>query len=175
MADQFLGEIRAVPFNFAPTSWAFCDGALLPISQNTALFSLLGTTYGGDGISNFALPDLRGRGPLQAGQGPGLSDYVLGETGGEEAHALVGGEIPAHGHNVLAAPTAAVTNDPTQGYFAVPVTSGVSRKLYGTPRDVLLASDAVSTVGGHVAHENRQPYLALNYIIAMNGVFPSRS
>src|SRR5436305_2802704 len=124
MADQWVGEIRAVGFNFAPSGWAFCNGNLMLISQNTALFSLLGTNFGGDGKTTFGLPDLRSRVALSSGQALHLADYVLGETGGEETHNLVGGEIPAHSHLVNAAPTAAVSTDPTQGYFAVPVVGG---------------------------------------------------
>ena len=173
-ADQWVGEIRAVPFNFAPVGWALCDGQLLPISQNTALFSLLGTTYGGNGTSNFALPDLRSRVPVQAGQGQGLSLYDLGQTGGEETVTLLTTEIPAHSHTIVAAPTAARTNNPTQGYFAVPVVAGATRKMYGTAHDTALANDAVNPTGGNLPHNNLQPFLVLNYIIALQGIFPTR-
>jgi len=176
MADNFVGEIRVVPFNFAPKGWAFCAGQLMPISQNTALFSLLGTTYGGDGKSTFALPDLQGRVPVSAGQGAGLSLYDLGQQTGEETVTLLTTEIPAHNHSVQAAPTAARTNDPTQGFFAVPVVSGSTRKLYSSAApDIALAPDAVTNAGGSQPHNNLQPYLGLNYIIALQGIFPSRS
>lgn len=175
MSDQWLGEIRAVGFAFPPKGWARCDGSLMPISQNTALFSLLGTTYGGNGTSTFALPDLRGRVAVGSGQGTGLSDYVLGEEDGEEAHTLVGGEIPAHTHLVNAAPTAATTANPTQGFYAVPIVNSHDAIMYSASQDLQLAPDAVSTTGGHTAHENRQPYTSVLYIIALSGIFPSRS
>jgi microcystin-dependent protein len=171
VADPFVAEIRIFPFNFAPTGWAFCDGQLLPISQNTALFSLLGTTYGGDGKSTFALPDLRDRAPMHWGQGPGLSLHDLGESGGSEAVTLIASELPAHSHALSGSSSAADTNNPVG---ALPAT--VSGALYGTPQNlVAFAPESLALAGGSQPHNNMQPYLTLNFCIAMQGVFPPRS
>lgn len=171
MADPFVAEIRIVPFNFAPKGWAWCDGQILPISQNTALFSLLGTTYGGDGKSSFALPDLQGRAPLMPGQGHGLSLYDLGEQGGAETVTLLPSEIPAHSHTLRAgalggAPMAdpsgaALGASPARGYTNV--TSSESMSV-----------EAVSAVGGNQPHNNMPPYLTAYFVIALQGVFPPR-
>ncbi len=173
MADPFVAEIRIFPFNFAPRGWAFCDGQLLPLSQNTALFSLLGTTYGGNGQSNFALPDLQGRAPMHPGQGPGLSLHDLGETGGSETVTLLQSEIPAHTHAVNA------TNGPAnlQAPAADRVLGRATTNVYlDTPGSlVTLASEALAPAGGDQPHNNMQPYLTMFFNIALQGVFPPRT
>ena len=174
MADPFVAEIRIFPFNFAPKGWAFCDGQLLPLSQNTALFSLLGTTYGGDGKSTFALPDLQGSVPLHEGQGPGLSLYDLGQTGGSQTVTLLTSEMPAHSH-VLGASV----ETGTQGSLTANTTISASfgGTLYQTNTSANLVAmnfQAVSIAGGSQPHNNMMPYLTLNFCIAMQGVFPPR-
>jgi microcystin-dependent protein len=171
MADPFVAEIRIFPFNFAPKGWAFCDGQILPLSQNTALFSLLGTTYGGNGSTNFALPDLQGRAPLMPGQGPGLTLRDLGETGGTETVTLLESEIPAHTHPLSATRDQADNNQPVAG-TSLGVTVGFS--LYGTSANATLAAGALAPAGGDQPHNNLQPYLTLNFCIALQGVFPPR-
>jgi microcystin-dependent protein len=175
MSDQFLAEIRIFPFNFPPTGWAFCNGQLLPISQNTALFALLGTTYGGDGKSTFALPNLQGSAPMQPGQGAGLSLYDLGQLGGTEAVTLLGSEMPIHNHFV--------TTDPFGGDKSVPapdqiLANSTGGQLYVTaasnPPLSQMAPQALSPAGGGLPHNNMQPYLTLNFCIAMQGIFPQR-
>jgi microcystin-dependent protein len=172
MADPFVAEIRIFPFAFAPKGWAFCDGQLLPLSQNTALFSLLGTTYGGDGKSTFALPDLQGRAPMHPGQGPGLSLHDLGETGGSETVALLQNEMPLHAH-ALRANTLDVadTNVPSPSASHALSTGGT---LYQPTANTQLAPQAVMPAGSSFPHNNMQPYLTLNFNIAMQGVFPPR-
>ena len=173
MADPFVAEIRIFPFFFAPKGWAFCDGQLLPISQNTALFSLLGTTYGGDGKSTFALPDLQGRAPLQPGQGQGLSLYDLGETGGEETITLLVSEIPAHSHTLFAQALVGNDNIPTGNDLSRSSGPSVYLPPAGAPLTPM-APSALSPAGGDLPHNNMQPYLTLNFCIAMQGVFPPR-
>jgi microcystin-dependent protein len=174
MADPFVAEIRIFPFNFAPRGWAWCDGQLLPLSQNTALFSLLGTTYGGNGKSNFGLPDLQGRTPMHPGQGPGLSLHDLGETGGEETVTLLESEIPTHSHTLMA-----TNEDGTQGSLTADITvaTSVGGKLYQTNVSANLTSmnaNALAPAGGDAAHNNLQPYLTCYFCIALQGVFPPR-
>lgn len=172
MADPFVAEIRIFPFNFAPKGWAFCDGQLLPLSQNTALFSLLGTTYGGDGKSNFALPDLQGRAPMHPGQGPGLSLHDLGETGGSETVTLLESEIPVHGHTLLASPE--IGEDRTASGESLAVSTGGA--LYTAQTNVVqMAATALPPTGGEQPHNNMMPYLTLNFCIALQGVFPPRT
>jgi microcystin-dependent protein len=166
MSSPFIGSIILFAGNFAPRGWAFCDGQLLPISQNTALFSILGTTYGGNGQTTFALPDLRGRHPIGPRQGPGLSDVVLGEESGTEHVTLSVNEMPAHTHSLLASNTEQDTNNPVG---AVPAQGGV----YGKTPTTTMGQPSV--VGGSQPHNNRSPYLGLNYIIALQGIFPSRN
>lgn len=175
MSDQFVAEIRIFAGNFAPTGWALCNGQLMPISQNTALFSLLGTTYGGDGKSTFALPNLQGTAPLQAGQGPGLSLYDLGETIGSPTVTLLTTEMPAHAHGALAV-GAAGGSDPTNNAWA----SGA--KGFGNvyspsvqASNVQMSPFCLSISGGSLPHNNMMPYLCLTFIIALQGVFPPRS
>ncbi|HXH02317.1 MAG TPA: tail fiber protein [Candidatus Competibacteraceae bacterium] len=164
MAEPFLSEIRLMSFNFAPQGWALCNGQLLPINQNQALFSLLGTTYGGDGRVNFALPDLRGRTPIHAGSG-----HTLGERGGEAFHTLDIDELPHHSH-VLNASTAAATT-PVAGNA---ILANGGKDVYASPQSLVpMHPAAVSSVGGSQAHENRQPFLTLSFCIALQGIFPS--
>ena len=173
MADPFVAEIRIFPFNFAPTGWAFCDGQLLPLSQNTALFSLLGITYGGDGKSNFALPDLQGRAPMHPGQGPGLSDHVLGESAGSETVTLLESQIPIHGHGLRAAVPPGTLNagSPTR---ALARSSGGTVYQTSSAALVPMSLQALAPAGGGQPHNNMQPYLTLNFCIALQGVFPPR-
>ena len=174
MADPFVAEIRIFPFNFAPKGWAWCDGQLLPLSQNTALFSLLGTTYGGNGKSNFALPDLQGRAPMHPGQGPGLSLHDLGETGGSETVTLLESEIPAHNHFVRV-----VAEDP--GTLQAPsparnlARSGSGFGYIAGPQNVMMAPETLAPAGGDQPHNNLMPYLTFYFCIALQGVFPPRS
>ncbi len=172
MSDPFVAEIRIFAGNFAPKGWATCDGQLLPISQNTALFSLLGTTYGGDGKSNFALPDLQGSAPMQPGQGRGLSLRDLGEVGGSTSVTLLQSEIPAHNHALMAVNDTADVNIPTGNNFAR--SSGAS--VYNTNGNSLtpMSPIALTPVGSNQPHNNMQPYLTLLFIIAMQGIFPQR-
>ncbi len=172
MTDQFLAEIRIYPFNFAPKGWALCNGQLLPLSQNTALFSLLGTTYGGDGRSTFALPDLQGNAPMQPGQGNGLSLRDLGESGGSESVTLLVSEMPLHTH-ILAADTfdPADTNVPNPGAVYALSTGGA---LYQASQNTSLSPEALTPAGGGLPHNNMQPYLTLNFCIALQGIYPQR-
>ena len=175
MSNPFLAEVRIFTGNFAPKGWALCDGQLLPISQNTALFSLLGTTYGGNGTSNFALPNIQGCAPMQAGQGPGLSLRDLGETAGEQTVTLLQTEMPAHSHTAQAATTPG-QNDPAANAWA----SGAKGfgSLYSpsvTASNVPMSPFATSVAGGNLPHNNMMPFLGLTFIIALQGVFPARS
>lgn len=169
--DPFVAEIRIFPFNFAPRGWAWCDGQLLPISQNTALFSLLGTTYGGDGKSNFALPDLQGSAPLHPGQGPGLSLYDLGQMGGSETVSLLESEIPSHSHGLQCQSAPADASTP-QGYTIARVTGATPYIPSGS--QVTMAPEALAPAGGDQPHNNLMPYLTFYFCIAMQGVFPAR-
>lgn len=172
MADPFVAEIRIFPFNFAPQGWAWCDGQLMPLSQNTALFSLLGTTYGGNGKSNFALPDLQGRAPMHPGQGPGLSLHDLGETGGSETVSLLESEIPFHQHTVVASNSDAIDQGPSGSRMA----GGIGVSAYATPGPLVQLSDqAHAPAGGDQPHNNLQPYLTFYFCIALQGVFPPRT
>jgi len=174
MSNPFVAEIRIFTGNFAPKGWAQCDGQLLPISQNTALFSLLGTTYGGDGKSNFALPNLQGCTPLQAGQGPGLSLYDLGETGGEQTVTLLQTEMPAHSHTVEGAALGTKGSPASNDVFAgAPRGRPAAYAPYSAPNAVTMTT--VSPAGGNQPHNNMPPYLGLMFIIALQGVFPARS
>jgi microcystin-dependent protein len=171
VSDPFVAEIRIFAGNFAPRGWAFCNGQVLPIAQNTALFSLLGTTYGGNGQTNFALPDLQGRFPMMPGQGPGLSLRDLGEQGGSETVTLLPSEIPSHNHT-LRATTAGTTGTPSGAVIAA-ATGGPL--VYGAPGDpVPMADSTLGPAGSGQPHPNRQPYLALNFIIALQGIYPPR-
>lgn len=167
--DPFVAEIRIFPFNFAPSGWAFCNGQLMPISQNTALFSLLGVTYGGDGKSTFALPDLRGSASMHPGQGPGLSLYDLGQIGGSETVTLLQSEIPTHSHQVQ------VIND--SGFSSEPTGNVAARNTFynnSVPVSVAMSPSALAPAGGNQPHNNMMPYLTLNFNIALQGIFPTR-
>ena len=170
--DPFVAEIRIFPFNFAPKGWAWCDGQLLPLSQNTALFSLLGTTYGGDGKSTFALPDLEGRAPMHPGQGPGLSLHDLGETGGSETVTLLESEIPAHSHAFRGATqdNADVNLVTNTACFA----NSTGGTLYQPSANVMMAPETLAPAGGDQPHNNLMPYLTFYFNIALQGVFPPR-
>jgi len=169
MSEPFIGQIILVPYNFAPRGWAFCNGQLLPIAQYTALFSLLGTTFGGDGRTTFALPDLRGRVPISAGQGPGLQNYGLGEVGGKETVTLTGNQVGAHSHAVNVSSKRSDSQTPVNHF----VTEGGH---FQTAADGSTMNPAmIANGGGSQPHDNMQPYLGLNYCIALEGIFPSRS
>lgn len=174
MADPFVAEIRIFPFNFAPTGWAWCDGQLLPLSQNTALFSLLGTTYGGNGSSNFALPDLQGRAPMHPGQGPGLSLHDLGEPGGSETVTLLESEIPAHAHTLR-------DHDLDLGELNAPssnrsLAQSANSTIYTAAVNLVpMSPQALAPAGGDQPHNNMQPYLTFYFCIALQGVFPPRT
>ena len=165
MAEPFLSEIRIMSFNFAPKGWAMCDGQLLPINQNQALFSLLGTTYGGDGRVNFALPDLRARVPIHLGSG-----HTLGERGGEQAHTLLISELPTHTHVQQASPSTGDAVNPTGAVLAA-----TSNAYRGADNATTLNPASVTNVGGGQAHQNMQPFLVLTFCIALQGIFPSSS
>jgi microcystin-dependent protein len=173
--DPFVAEIRIFPFNFAPKGWAFCDGQLLPLSQNTALFSLLGTTYGGNGKSNFALPDMQGNAPMHPGQGPGLSLHDLGETGGSETVSLLESEIPSHSHAMMSANIPADQADPTGRAMARSVNAFAYVAGSPTPALVAMSDSTLAPAGGDQPHNNMQPYLTLNFCIALQGVYPPRT
>lgn len=171
MADQFVAEIRIFPFNFPPTGWAFCNGQLMPISQNTALFSLLGTTYGGDGKSTFALPDMQGNAPMQPGQGSGLSLHDLGEMSGVPNVTLLQSEIPMHTHTMSAAPEAAEIKTPSGSALGFSTQGNIYAT--GAP-NATMHFQSMSTFGGSLPHNNMQPYITVNFCIALQGIFPQR-
>lgn len=171
MSDPFIGEIRLFAGNFAPRDWAFCDGQLMSIAQNTALFSLLGTTYGGNGQTTFALPDLRGRVPVHQFQGPGLSNRDLGEVSGSETVTLLSTQMPAHSHAFRASTTAATGSTPVGALLGATTVNSYDNSAAG----VAMAAGAVGNTGGSQPHDNMAPTLALNYIIALFGIFPSRN
>ncbi len=174
MSNPFLAEIRIFTGNFAPKGWAQCNGQLMPISQNTALFSLLGTTYGGDGKSTFALPNLQGCAPMQAGQGPGLSLRDLGETGGEQTVTLLQTEMPAHSHGAQAASSGAVP-DPGANAWASGLKGHAALYAASGNTNVPMHPLGTTITGGNQPHNNMMPFLGLTFIIALQGVFPARS
>jgi len=170
MSDQFVAEIRIFPFNFPPTGWAFCNGQLMPISQNTALFALLGTTYGGDGKSTFALPDMQGNAPMQPGQGQGLSLRDLGEMSGVESITLLQSEIPLHTHAANGSDEDDNSTLPGgNSYGKLSVVYAPANSVLGT-----MAPQSLAPAGGGLPHNNMQPYLTLNFCIALQGIFPQR-
>jgi microcystin-dependent protein len=168
MSDQFVAEIRIVASNFAPTGWAFCNGQVMPIAQNTALFSLIENRYGGDGVSTFALPNLQNRVPIGHGQGQGLSNRQLAESGGQAAVTLTTDQLPAHNHGTLKVHDAPGTSGTPSATRSL---ARSSQNVYGPAASLVPMGDAV---GGGQAHNNQQPYLRLNFIIALQGIFPSR-
>ena len=176
MSEPFIGEIRMVGFNFAPKHWALCNGQLLAISANTALFSLLGTTYGGDGRVTFALPDLRGRVPIHAAAGPGLTPRILGEESGLESVTLLQPEMPSHNHSLVANSQAGGAVSPTNGFIAVSVDStGTENGAFAGNPNTALNPQSIGVAGSTQPHPNMQPYLCVNFIIALYGIFPSRN
>ncbi|MBW8334644.1 MAG: tail fiber protein [Prolixibacteraceae bacterium] len=168
MAEPFLSEIRILSFNFAPKGWALCNGQLLPINQNQALFSLLGTTYGGDGRVNFALPDLRGRAPIHVGSG-----HTLGERGGEQAHTLTISELPQHLHTVNNSLSSSLGDADASALDALANSGDEKRFTSGETNMAAMSPAAVSNVGGSQAHQNMQPFLTLSFCVALQGIFPS--
>jgi len=173
MSDPFIGEIKMVGFNFAPRYWATCDGQLMAIAQNTALFSLLGTTFGGNGINTFALPDLRGRVPIHQGQGPGLSPYFMGEVTGAETTTLLTSQMPMHNHLVNVNTGGGTQASPGNGFPAVEST-GTSLN-YAPSANGNLHPTAITTAGGNQPFSILQPLLCVNFVIALQGIFPSRN
>lgn len=172
--SPFIGEIMLFGGNFAPRGFAFCSGQILPIAQNTALFSILGTTYGGNGQTTFGLPDLRGRTPIHAGQGPGLSSYSLGQASGEENHTLIANELPTHAHN-LAVQSAAGNSTAAAGNVLAKEATGQTSVYSNQAPDAVMSGAAIGGGGDNQPHNNLAPYLALNYCIALEGIFPSRN
>ncbi len=170
--EPFIGEIMLFAGNFPPRGWAFCEGQILSIAQNTALFSLLGTTYGGNGQTTFALPDLRGRAPIHAGQGPGLTNRTLGEAAGEEYHALSSPEMPAHTHAAVADSANGTTDAPQN---MLPARNPAGIPAYGSGTGALLAPSAIQVAGGSQPHNNMSPYLVISYCICLEGIYPSRN
>jgi microcystin-dependent protein len=176
MGDPFIGEIRHVGFDFPPVGWAACDGRIMSISQNPALFSILGTYYGGNGQTTFALPDLRNRFAMAVGNGPGLSPHVLGEMAGSETVTLLSDQMPVHSHTPLASAKAGDVESPANASWAQPRSGRVPDKAYATgPTETTMAPQALQTAGGGQPHNNMPPYLTTNYIIALEGIYPSRS
>jgi microcystin-dependent protein len=171
--EPFLAEVKIFSGKFAPRGWAFCDGQLLPISQNTALFSLLGTNFGGNGRTTFGLPNLCGRAPLGPRNSPGLSNYALGEQGGVETVTLTTDQIPAHNHRIKAVTTGGTSTTPTDHLLAD--SAAFDNEFSNAPANTNMSESMVEDTGGDLSHENRQPFLAINYIIALVGVYPSRS
>jgi microcystin-dependent protein len=172
MSLQYLGEIRIVSFPFAPKGWALCNGQTMPINQNQALFSLLGTTFGGNGINTFMLPDFRGRAPLHAGSQQGTPAFTPGQMTGEEQHTLLSQEMGMHTHTALASTGGAGSASPSGNSWA---SSTTPPQYAGSPINALMANNAIAMAGGSQPHENRPPYLVLNFIIALTGIFPSRN
>lgn len=169
--QPFIGQIKLFAFNFAPNTHALCNGQLLAISTNSALFSLLGTTFGGNGISTFGLPDLQGRAAMHFGQGSGLSNYALGQKGGAENHTLITAEMPSHNHTAVASSNVANQTYPPNNLWA----DGASAAAYSTTGSAQMNAGAVTNSGGGLSHDNMSPYLVLNYSIALQGIFPSRN
>ena len=172
MSEPFLGEIRMFGFNFAPQGWAMCNGQILPISQNTALFSLLGTQYGGNGQTTFALPDLRGRVAIHEGQGPGLSPYTIGQVGGSESVTLLSSQLPAHNHPFT---PPCNTDDPSAGSPKNNFPATVGNPIYATTTNATMGAGTTGLSGGGQPFPILQPYLVINFCIALQGIFPSRN
>ena len=176
--EPFIGEIRIFGGNFAPKDWAFCDGQLIKITDNTTLYAVIGTTYGGDGRVTFALPDLKGRAPMQPGRGYGLTDRVLGERRGTNTISLTQDQIPAHNHTMKAESVTGTTPEPQNNSLAQIKSRAGSVNVYHTEQSQQpghLANEALQTAGANQPHDNTQPYLVLNFIICLDGIFPSRN
>ena len=173
MSEPFLGEIRMFGGNFAPRGWAICEGQLLPIAQNTALFSLIGTNYGGNGTSTFGLPDLRGRLPLHMGEGPGLSSYVIGEAMGAETVALTLAQLPPHSHPAVCSPGGGNSGTPVRNYWCTDPAGNTA--AYNENGGAAMATGIIGSSGGGQAHDNMPPFLVLTFVIALQGIFPSRN
>lgn len=171
--NNYIGEIKMVPFNFAPAGWALCNGQLLPINQNQALFSLLGTTYGGDGQTTFALPDMRGRIPMHSGQGPGLTDRLLGEAAGSETNTLDVTQLPAHSHSVAAVTTDGDTNLPTAALSAN--TKILDKEYSSAAANATMNPSMIGSTGGSQPVNNIQPFMCVNFIIALQGIYPPQN
>ena len=174
MSDPFLAEIKMFAGNFAPQGWAFCNGQLIAISQNTALFSLLGTTYGGNGQTTFGLPELRGRAPMGAGSGPGLSQRFRGELNGVENVTLTASQMPTHSHSALGSPSSGTQGSPAGATWASSTGGRVPPPLYQNTTNTAMRTDLVGLAGGNQPHSNLQPYLVVTFIIALQGIFPSQ-
>lgn len=174
MASAFIGQISLFAGNFPPRNWAFCDGQLLPIAQNTALFSILGTTYGGNGQTNFALPDLRGRVPMHPGSGPGLSTHTLGEVSGAENITLISSQMPAHSHLVNGVASGGNQSSPAGNLPAIEST-GTSLDYSNAATNATMNAGMIGTAGGNQPHSNLQPYTCVNFIICLSGIYPSRN
>jgi microcystin-dependent protein len=172
MAQPYIGEIRMFGGNFAIQGWAFCDGSLQSISQNQALFQLLGTTYGGDGVNTFGLPDLQGRIPVHQGQGAGLQNYVLGQKGGVEAVTLTGLQLPAHSHTAMGSATGAPVNSPANATWG---NSAIANKSFGpgTSANASMNAGSLGLTGGNLPHDNLLPFQVISFIISLEGIFPS--
>lgn len=175
MSEPFLGEVRIFPYTFAPLGWAFCNGTILQIAQNTALYALLGNMYGGNGTTTFALPNLQGRAPMHFGTGPGLTSRTIGQTGGAETVALTAGQLPAHAHALTASNDTATVNNPTNAVVGRPFGRGGCLYALGSEPPVSMDQTAVGSTGDSGNHNNMQPYLALNFCIAVSGIFPPRT
>jgi microcystin-dependent protein len=175
MSNQFVAEVRIFPFNFPPAGWAFCDGQILPISQNTALFSLLGVTYGGDGRSTYGLPNMQGRAPMHPGQGPGLSPHILGEVAGTPTVTLLSAEMPSHGHPMNAEARFDATTElasPTMAFART--AAGTTPYQASTTANTTMSPSTIGPAGNNAPHNNMMPYLTLNFCIALQGVYPPR-
>jgi microcystin-dependent protein len=172
MSNPFLGEIRMVGFSFAPRGWAFCAGQLLPISQNDALYALVGTIYGGDGVNTFKLPDLRGRLPINQGQGPGLSSYVIGQASGAEGVTLLTTQIPIHSHSISTASGGTRSSNPSGNLLG---SGEADIYTHDATSGVVMSPSALAANGGTQPHENMQPFICVNFVIALEGIFPSRN
>jgi microcystin-dependent protein len=175
MADQFVSEIRMFAGNFAPLGWALCNGQLIPISQNTALFALLGTNFGGNGQTTFGLPNMQGRAPMFFGQGPGLSPRVIGEQAGSETVTLLQTEMPLHNHAARASSQAGNSTSPSNAVWASSAAGRTPPPLYSNSTNTTMAASAAGLTGGNQPHNNMQPYLVVTFIIAQQGIFPSRA
>jgi microcystin-dependent protein len=174
MTTPYVGQISMTGFNFAPPGWALCNGQTLPISQYQALFAIIGTTYGGDGITNFQLPNLQGRVGMHMGTSPGTGNFVLGQIGGETTHTLTQAEMPAHYHPAVVASAGGNSAVPTNNAWAAS-TDGDPIYINPSKANTTLAINAIGTTGGNQPHENMQPFLAINFIIALQGIFPTHN